>query len=85
MIISDLSYLEPVESALVGGFNLGYDYSEVYFNEYFEIDKYIDSKVKVKGNAATAEADAFGKDTLSQTFTVTDPFYSGSVSISATN
>ena len=85
MIISDLNYLESAENDIVGGFNLGYDYSNVYFNEYFNIYKDVDSKTKVKGNLATAEADAYGKDSLSQTFTNVDPFASGSTSISATN
>lgn len=85
MIISDLSYLESVESDVVGGFNLGHDYSNIYFNEKFDLNKYIESKVDVKGNTATAEADAYGYDTLTQTFSVTDPYASTSVSISATN
>ena len=85
MIISELSYLEPVESNVVGGFNLGYDYSKIYFNEDFKIDKDVYSKTRVKGNLATAEADAEGYDSLSQTFTYVNPFYSNSVSISATN
>ncbi|MBD2165334.1 hypothetical protein H6G04_13100 [Calothrix membranacea FACHB-236] len=86
MIISDLNLLENVESAnVVGGFNLGYDYSNIYFNEYFKIKKDVVSKTYVKGNLATAEADAYGKDTLTQTFTYVDPYSSSSVSISATN
>ena len=85
MIISDLNYLEAVESDIVGGFNLGWDYSNIYFNEYFNIYKDVDSKTYVEGNLATAEADAYGKDSLSQTFTVVNPYYSNSVSISATN
>ena len=85
MIISDINYLESAENDIVGGFNLGYDYSKIYFNEDFKIDKDVDSKTYVKGNLATAEADAWGKDSLSQTFTYVNPFYSNSVSISATN
>ena len=85
MIISDISYLESVESDIVGGFNLGHDYSNIYFNEYFNIYKDVDSKTRVKGNLATAEADAYGKDSLSQTFTYVDPYASSSTSISATN
>ena len=85
MIISDLNYLESVETDVVGGFNLGYDYSNIYFREDFKIDKDVNSKTRVKGNLATAEADAVGKDSLSQTFTYVNPMYSNSVSISATN
>ena len=85
MIISDLNYLEAVDSDVVGGFNLGYDFSKVYFDEYFNIYKDVDSKTYVEGNLATAEADAIGKDSLSQTFTYVNPVYSNSVSISATN
>ena len=85
MIITDLNYLESVEADVAGGFNLGDDYSNIYFNEYLRIYKDVDSKTKVKGNLATAEADAYGKDTLSQTFTYVDPYASSSASISATN
>ena len=85
MIISDLNYIEAVESDVVGGFNLGWDYSNIYFNEYFNIYKDVDSKTYVEGNLATAEADAYGEDSLSQTFTYVNPIYSNSVSISATN
>ena len=85
MIISDLNYLESVESDVVGGFNLGWDVSKIYFDEHFNIDKNVDSKTYVKGNLATAEADAYGKDSLSQTFTYVDPYASSSASISATN
>ena len=85
MIISDLNYLESVDSDVIGGFNLGYDVSKIYFDERFKIDKDVNSKTYVKGNLATAEADAYGKDSLSQTFTYVHPMYSNSVSISATN
>ncbi|MGF1568516.1 MAG: hypothetical protein ACFCVD_10675 [Nodosilinea sp.] len=85
MIISDLAYLEVATQTVEGGFNLGNDYSNIYFNEYFRIKKNVVSKVYVKGNLATAEADAYGKDTLTQTFTYVTPFSSNSVSISATN
>lgn len=85
MIISDISYLESVENDVIGGFNLGYDSSYISFYEDLYIDKDVNSKTEVKGNLATAEADAYGKDTVSQTFTVVDPFYSNSVSISGTN
>ena len=91
MIISDLNHLEVVEAEVVGGFNLGYDFSKIYFNEYFNIYKNVDSTVKVEGNLATAESDAvaLGKDSLTQVFTktYTDGYTSAStgVSISASN
>lgn len=85
MYIQDLAYLEVATQEIEGGFNLGFDFSNVYFNEYFNIKKKVNSVTKVKGNLATAEADAYGKDTLTQTFTTVTPVYSGSVSISATN
>ncbi|NES80953.1 MAG: hypothetical protein F6K10_05860 [Moorea sp. SIO2B7] len=83
MIISDLDYLATAESDVVGGFNLGYDFSKIYFNEYFNIYKDVDSKVNLKGNLATAEADAYGKNSLTQTFTIATDYGSTSVSISA--
>ncbi|WP_333283128.1 hypothetical protein [Microcoleus sp. herbarium19] len=43
------------------------------------------SKTYVEGNLATAEADAYGSDTLTQTFAVVYPWSSTSVSIAATN
>lgn len=85
MLIQDLAYLEVASQDVEGGFNLGKDYSSVYFNEYFNIYKDVDSKVSVKGNLATAQATAYGYDTLTQTFTEVNPVYSNSVSISATN
>ncbi len=91
MIISDLNHLEVVEAEVVGGFNLGYDFSKIYFNEYFNIYKDVDSKVKLEGNLATAESDAkaVGSDSLTQVFTntFTTPYSSASngVSISASN
>jgi hypothetical protein len=39
MIISDLNHLEVAEVSVVGGFNQGYDYSNIYFKEDFKIDK----------------------------------------------
>ncbi|HSF76378.1 MAG TPA: hypothetical protein VLA84_21460, partial [Microcoleus sp.] len=50
MIISDLNYLETAETSVVGGFNLGYDFSKIYFNEYFTIKKDVVSKTYVEGN-----------------------------------
>jgi hypothetical protein len=89
MIISDLNYLETAEaSAVVGGIFFGKLNSkvtaELYVKERFDIKKNLDSKVDVKGNLATAEAEAFGKDTLTQTFaTVVEDKYSASTSIAA--
>ena len=83
MIISDLSYLEVANNNVEGGFNLGYDFSKIYFNEYFNVYKDVDSYVNLKGNLATAEADAYGKDTLTQTFSIATDYSSTSVSISA--
>ncbi|MEG4116053.1 hypothetical protein QUA43_00970 [Microcoleus sp. N9_B4] len=85
MIISDLNYLETAETSVVGGFNLGYDFSKIYFSEYFNIKKDVVSKTYVKGNLATAEADAYGYDTLTQTFAIVTPTSSTSVSVAATN
>jgi hypothetical protein len=85
MIIQDLAYLEVATQDVEGGFNLGKDYSNIYFNEYFSIKKNVVSKTYVKGNLATAEADAYGKDTLTQTFANVTPWSSNSVSIAATN
>ncbi|MGI2901845.1 hypothetical protein [Tolypothrix sp. VBCCA 56010] len=90
MIISDLNYLEATEgSAVVGGIYLGNGKSNasstLYVKEYVSIKKDIDSKVNVKGNAATAEAEAYGYDTVSQTFVETTPYSSKSTSIAATN
>ena len=85
IIISDLNYLETAESSVVGGFNLGYDFSKINFSEYFSIKKDVVSKTYVKGNLATAEADAYGSDSLTQTFAIVYPYSSTSVSIAATN
>ncbi|NJL54966.1 hypothetical protein HC928_07100 [bacterium] len=85
MIISDLAYLEVADQSVEGGFNLGKDFSYIFFKERFDVKKNLVSKTFVKGNLATAEADAFGYDTLTQTFTNVTPFSSNSVSISATN
>ncbi|MEG4009994.1 hypothetical protein QUA21_28845 [Microcoleus sp. Pol1B3] len=85
MIISDLNYLETAETSVVGGFNLGYDFTKIEFSEKFKIKKDVFSKTYVEGNLATAEADAYGYDTLTQTFAVVYPYSSTSVSIAATN
>ncbi|OKH52425.1 hypothetical protein NIES2101_14440 [Calothrix sp. HK-06] len=82
MIISDLNALEVVDSTeVVGGFKFN-EYSNIYLNEYINVNKNFKSYVNVKGNAATAEATAYGKDTASQTFTETTEYSSSSGSIS---
>jgi hypothetical protein len=85
MFIQDLAYLEVATQEVEGGFDQGYDYSNIYFNEYFKIKKDVNSKTYVKGNLATAEADAVGYDTLTQTFANVTPYSSNSTSIAATN
>lgn len=85
MFIQDLAYLEVTTQEVEGGFNLGYDRSDIYFKEYLSIKKDVYSNTKVKGNLATAEADASGKDSLTQTFATVTPRSSNSVSIAATN
>jgi hypothetical protein len=86
MIISELNYQEVVGAEMIeGGFNLGYDFSKIVFNEYFKIKKDVISKTHVVGNLATAEADASGHDTLTQTFANVTSLSSNSVSIAATN
>ncbi|MEG4205468.1 hypothetical protein QUA20_16225 [Microcoleus sp. Pol7_A1] len=84
MIISDLNHVESISetSSVLGGFDLGYDYSNVQFNEYFNLNKYINSNVYVFGHAATAEskANAYGYGSLTQTFNnaETTPYSSSS-------
>jgi hypothetical protein len=93
MIISDLNHLEVVsqETSILGGFDQGYDFSKIYFNEYFNLDKDVYSNVYAKGHIATAEsnADAVGYGTVAQVFTntFTSPYGSSAngVSISATS
>jgi len=91
MIISDLNQLEVVEAAeVVGGFAPS-EYGNVYFKEYFDVDKYFDSQVRVSGHLATSEsnANAYGYGTATQTFTnaSTTPYSSSSngTSIAATS
>jgi hypothetical protein len=73
MIISDLHYLEVMNetNSVVGGFIT--DYGSVNFYENFNLYKDIKVKVDIKGNTATAEADsdAYGKNTVTQSFTKT--------------
>jgi hypothetical protein len=84
MIISDLNHVESISetTSVLGGFSLGYDYSNVYFNENFNLNKFIRSNVYVSGHAATAESDAsaYGYGSLTQTFNnaVTTPYSSSS-------
>jgi hypothetical protein len=85
MFIQDLAYLEVATQEVEGGFNLGRDYSDIYFKEYLDIKKNVYSNTRVKGNLATAEADAEGKDSLTQTFANVTPRSSSSTSIAATN
>ncbi len=89
MIISDLNYLESAESsAIVGGIYLGsgkFNKSTTLFvKEVVDITKDLDVKVDIKGNMATAEAEAYGFDTVTQTFAFTTPISSQSTSIAAT-
>ncbi|MFM6205696.1 hypothetical protein, partial [Planktothrix sp.] len=81
MIISDLNYLESAESsAIVGGIYLGSGKfnksTSLYVKEVVDIYKDVDVKVDIKGNVATAEAEAYGWDTMTQTFTFTTPLSS---------
>ena len=90
MIISDLNYLESAENTeVVGGIFLGTGYykksTSLYVNEVINIKKNVASKVNVKGNLATAEAEALGEDTVTQSFAFTTPWSSNSTSIAATN
>jgi hypothetical protein len=73
MLISDLDYLNevsPQADDLSGGFGFN-EYGSVYFNEYFNVDKYIKARVNIYGNIGTAEADAkaYGYNSVAQTFT----------------
>ena len=72
MIISDLNHVESVSetTSVLGGFDLGNDYSNVVFKEYFNLNKYINTYVNVYGHAATAEsnASAYGYGSVTQTF-----------------
>lgn len=90
MIISDLNYLETAEtSAVVGGIYLGSGRSSasttLYVNELLKIKKYVDVKVDISGNAATAEAEAQGNNTATQTFAFTTPYSSSSTSLAFTD
>jgi hypothetical protein len=94
MLISDLDYMKDVSSPstnLSGGFGFS-EYGDVYFNEYFNVNKYVRAKVDIYGNIGTAEADAeaYGYNTIAQTFTDSNAYQgygsdARSASIAATN
>ena len=95
MIISDLNYLEAVEGNTVVGGDFDFDISkdievDVDIYENVDIDKDVNSVVYVEGNLATAEssANAFGGNTLTETFSLTytdgHQSHSNSLAISAT-
>jgi hypothetical protein len=74
MIISDLNYLETAEtSAVVGGIFFGILNSNVNANlnvkERFDVQKIYKQYVNIKGNLATAQSEAFGKNSSTQVFT----------------
>ncbi|AFZ10256.1 hypothetical protein Osc7112_6065 [Oscillatoria nigro-viridis PCC 7112] len=89
MIISDLNYLETAEtSAVVGGIFFGQLDSDVdaklNVKERFDVQKIYKQYVDVKGNLATAQSEAFGKNTSTQIFTtVVEGKYSASTGFSA--
>ncbi|WP_424095611.1 hypothetical protein [Moorena producens] len=90
MIISDLNHIEVVneETNIVGaGFNTSVRFKDRKFiniNKRVNIKERFESIVKVKGNAATAEAtaDAKGKDSLAETITDAQANSYGSSAIS---
>ena len=74
MIISDLNYLETAEtSGVVGGYFFGLASSNTsstaIVKEVFDIKKNYTQYVKIKGNLATVESEAYGKNTSTQGFT----------------
>ncbi len=89
MIISDLNYLETAEtSAVVGGIFFGRLNSNVNANlnvkERFDVQKIYKQYVNIKGNLATAESEAFGKNSSTQVFTsAVEKQYSTSTGFSA--
>ena len=74
MIISDLNYMEAIETDVQGAGNVKFN-TDVFKDVDIKVDvkvdifKDVDSKTDIKGNLATAEAsaDALGYDTLSET------------------
>ncbi|NQE33374.1 hypothetical protein [Microcoleus asticus] len=89
MIISDLNYLETAEtSGVVGGIFFGnldsYVKANLDVKERFDVQKLYKQYVDVKGNLATAQSEAFGKNTSTQIFTtVVEGQYSASTGFSA--
>ena len=98
MIISDLNYMEAVEANVEGGRGRGRGGASFSFKKRIDTDvkvrldvvKDVDTWVILRGNLADAEAyaDAYGKDSLAETLTVTkstnfsSSAYSGSISAS---
>jgi len=89
MIISDLNHIEVVneETNIVGGFyrRVNFrDYKNININKRVDINERFQSIVKVRGNAATAEAtaDANGRDSLAETITDAQANSYGSSAIS---
>ena len=80
MIISDLNYLEVVQSQnIVGGIADIDNYTNLEFYEVVDVYKEFDVKADVKGVSAFAEADAvaYGKDAHAEalSFTYTSDGY----------
>jgi hypothetical protein len=73
MIISDLNYLEAVQTEAIGGYNFG-DSSYTKVSLKFKIDSNVKSNLHVYGNFAGSEADATasGYNTYTNTVTATD-------------
>ena len=76
MIISDLNYMEAVDADVQGASGVNFVTNvkkDVDINKYInvDIDKYVDSHVKISGNlgAAEASANAYGDNTLAETET----------------
>ncbi|NEO90647.1 MAG: hypothetical protein F6K56_10530 [Moorea sp. SIO3G5] len=90
MNISDLNHIEVVneETNIVGaGFSgrvFFRDFKDIDINKRVDIRERFESIVKVRGNAATAEAtaDAVGKDSLAETITDAQANSFGSSAIS---
>ena len=80
MIISDLNYLEVVQSQnIVGAIADIYAYTNLNFYEFVDVYKEFDVKANVDGVSAFAEADAvaYGKDAHAEalSFTYTSDGY----------
>jgi hypothetical protein len=63
---------------VAGGLALDSSYNHVFSSVY------VAAHASVKGNIATAEANAYGRNTLTETVTTTTPYSSQSSSLSAT-